>query len=77
MATQEYQFSLEFSVSDAEQLFEAALARAIEDGWTEADAREHLRPSDEYTDIDVARCAQMLLDPGSLPGVEIVQSVCE
>lgn len=72
----EYQFSLEFTVADEEALFEAAVTRAIDDGYTEQDAREHLR--DEEYGIDVRRCAQMLLDPGSIPGcIEIIDSSCE
>lgn len=68
------EFSLYVRVQDGDKLFQAALARAIEDGMTEEDAREVLAPEQ---DIDMARCVQWLLDPGSMPGVEILDSACE
>lgn len=65
--------SLYVRVQDGEKLFQAALARAIKDGMAEEDAREALAPEE----IDVARCVQWLLDPGSIPGAEILDSACE
>ena len=66
--------SLYVRVQDGDTLFLAALARAIEDGMTEEGAREALAPEQE---IDIARCVQWLLDPGSMPGAEILDSTCE
>jgi len=66
--------SLYVRVQDGAGLFQAALARAIEDGMAEESAREVLAPEQE---IDIARCVQWLLDPGSMPGAEILDSTCE
>lgn len=64
-------FALELEVYDADALAEAAQARAIAEGIDPADAAE------TYTADDPAACAQMLLDPGTLPGASILESSAE
>jgi hypothetical protein len=68
-----HEFSLYVEITDAEQLYQAARAKCIEEGIEDPD--ELLKPDGE--EIDSARCIQMLVDPGTLPGCEIQDSTCE
>ena len=75
MTKQSYQVTLYVDVSDPEELYKAALERAVGDGLTQESASEDLRPDGE---IHVGNCLLMLLDPGRAPpGCEILGSACE
>lgn len=63
-----YAFGLDLRVDDPQQLYDAALERAIDDGLDEEDARTLLGSRDDPRIVD---CLTMLLDPGRLPGCSI------
>jgi hypothetical protein len=66
--------TIDVTVHDKEALFEAALARAQEDGMSPEDC-EQFGLKDEDGNIQEGPCLQMLLDPGeSPPGCEIEYS---
>lgn len=69
----EHEFSLSFTVSDGKALIAAARQRCIDDG-VEADMDG---ATEKVTDDDFCLAARILLDPGSLPGIDIIDSVCE
>jgi hypothetical protein len=69
-----YAATIDVEVMDKQELYEAAKARAIEDGYDNVD--ELLRDRDG--EIDVEGCLIMLFGPGqSPPGAEIQQSSAE
>lgn len=78
---------LNVRIFDQAAFFASAVARAIADGMSEADARESLseEPDDDATDLDengrvpnLNACLQMLFDPGVSPdGCEIQESSAE
>lgn len=62
------------TVHDERALYEAALARALEEGMSPEDC-EQFGLKDEDGNIQEGPCLQMLLDPGeSPPGCEIEYS---
>lgn len=65
------QFHIDLDVHDAEQLYAAALERAVQEKVGHQDAVSSLRPGGV---IDAGACLVMLLDPGALPGVSINES---
>jgi hypothetical protein len=65
---QSYEFSLWLRVLDPEKLLAAALAHPDAAGDTRDDYL------DEGGEIDTNACLVMLLDPGTLPGCEILDS---
>lgn len=71
--TQYWQFTLDLSVHDPEQLLAAALAHP------DAADNQLNRAAflDTGGDIDVGKCLVMLLDPGTLAGGEIIGSSSE
>lgn len=76
-----FTISIDVEVYDEQELYEAALQRAIEDGMTRAQASEMLLYGEEddtsVTDreYNVGACLQMLADPGmSWPGTSIIES---
>jgi hypothetical protein len=68
-------FFIGLDIDNAQQLYEAALDRAIQDGLDRAATEEDLRYKDGS--IKISACLVMLLDPGSLPGCSIHQSWAE
>lgn len=67
-----YTFTMDVCVFGIDALFNAALRHAIDvDNLTASQACELLKPDG---DIDVEACLVMLLDPGSLPGCQIIES---
>jgi len=70
-----YSVTIELKVHDKEELFEAAKQRSAAEGQTEEVTLSLLR--DENGEVSVTDCLVMLLDPGSLPGVTILQSRAE
>lgn len=71
---------------DIAALYAAAHAQALTKGHTEAEARALLTLTDAEDEgitcvkpglIDPSVCVQMLLDPGSIPGLEIEDSGVE
>lgn len=64
-------FTLDCVVHDVRAFVKAARARAIEEGVDPADARE------TYSARDLAACAVMLLDPGTLVAASIHGSAAE
>lgn len=73
MMTGLHEFSLFFKVADGAALIKAGRERLIEDGAV-GDMAE---ACETIADDDYALAARMLLDPGSLPGIEIIDSTCE
>jgi hypothetical protein len=71
MARETYQFTLTVDVFDARQLYEAAAKH--EDAQPDPD--DLLK--DDEGEIDIGACLQMLLDPGSLAGCEIISGDAE
>jgi hypothetical protein len=69
-----YAFTLDAEVVDQEALYSAAFNRALEEGMSGEEAFEHFRPNGY---LDSAVCLQMLLDPGFLLGIDIIESRCE
>ncbi|MBI2770505.1 MAG: hypothetical protein HYX47_12840 [Burkholderiales bacterium] len=69
-------FFIDLRVTDAEELFAAALRHATTvESMTQQQAEELLKPAGE---IDEAACLVMLLDPGVSPsGTEIDESGVE
>lgn len=64
------QVCIDLDVYDPQAVLQAAITRALAEGAakTAADASTMLAPGG---DIDLTACLNMLLDPGSLPGVSI------
>jgi hypothetical protein len=76
VAQRSYQFSLYGELTDLDALYEAAKQHAIEEDGVPPDrVDEYVRDSDG--EICVARCLHILLDPGILPGFEIIESCAE
>ena len=71
----EYCVTIELRLDDTGQLFEAAQERAEQEGNTRCEALALLRDAEGAVSIE--NCLIMLLDPGSLPGVGILQSTAE
>jgi len=71
----EYCVTIELRLDDTGQLFEAAQERAEQEGNTRREALALLRDAEGA--VSVENCLIMLLDPGSLPGVGILQSTAE
>lgn len=63
-----YTFRLDLQVDDPQQLYDAALDRALVDGLDAEEAREILGSRDEPK---VEDCLTMLLDPGRVGGCSI------
>lgn len=63
-----YSFSMDLQVDDPQQLYDAAMERAIEDGLDEDGARTLLGSREEP---QIEDCLTMLLDPGRLRGCSI------
>jgi hypothetical protein len=66
-----YTVTLIIDVHDPAELFDAALIHAMQDGLEQDYATGFLRPEGEF---NVGACLQMLLDPGKLPGCDILGS---
>lgn len=72
MSSATVRFSMEVRIVDAKAFVAAAVAKAIEDGVDEADAKA------TYAVSNLGACAQMLFDPGVSPaGCEIEDSGAE
>lgn len=71
-----YTVTIDLNVYDPEHLFRAALARALVED-PDAEALHQLRAGEGNREVDISACLIMLLDPGTLPGVEIYQSTAE
>lgn len=68
-------FCLEGEVTDADDLMRAAITRTMEESQCgEDEARDFLHDEGEP---NYARCLVMLLDPGSMPGFQILESSAE
>lgn len=67
-------FLMDVRLVDAETLASAAIARAVEDGLSPQEAVALVTPEGK---LDMGAALVMLLDPGSLPGVEILESWTE
>lgn len=78
--TSEWDVNISLRVFDPRQLLAAAIERARQDdsdnGFYPANPAEHYREGLTTADgePDIGACLQMLLDPGSLPGVSIHES---
>jgi hypothetical protein len=70
-----YCVTIELTLDDTGQLFEAAQERAEQEGNTRREALSLLR--DAGGSVSVENCLIMLLDPGSLPGVTLLHSSAE
>jgi arginyl-tRNA--protein-N-Asp/Glu arginylyltransferase len=72
-----YRFELECEVIDLYELYSAAMHAALnQDKLSRSDAETVLNDT-ETGEINVGACIQMLLDPGSLTGCEVLESNCE
>lgn len=70
-----YNITTAVRVYDKKQLFNTAMLHATKnDGMTFGGAEDMLKP---FGNIDVKDCLQVLLDPGSLPGCDVIQSDVE
>jgi len=67
----EASFEISLRIIDVPSLVAAAVARAIEEGIDEEEARE------DYDADNLDRCLVMLLDPSTLAGCEIHGSTAE
>lgn len=70
-----YEFSMYLDVHDPESLLKAARERADEEGYGNEELEQDLHNEDGS--IDISACLTILLDPGSLPGCDILNSVAE
>lgn len=68
-----YEFSVYLDVHSPESLRAAAVERAVEDGYDDPEAAV----LDVDGKLDISACLIILLDPGSLPGCDIIDSVAE
>lgn len=57
--------TITLKVTDPERLRRAALLQAMKEG------------DSEFNAADLSHCAQMLLDPGTMPGATIIESSVE
>ena len=70
-----YVLTMEVSVHDRDNLFEAAMKHAVEyDGLDPSEAKALLMPDGEISPGD---CLLMLIDPGQLIGCDIIETRCE
>lgn len=80
MVTSEWDVNISLRVYDPRQLLKAAMERAAaddsENGFYPKEGVEHYREglTDSDGDPDIGACLQMLIDPGSVPGVTIHES---
>lgn len=70
-----HQFTLYVNVHSPDYLWDAAEARAIEEGMTDTENRRDMLGTREEPNL--AGCLTMMLDPGSLAGCSIEDSTCE
>lgn len=71
MSAAQHEFSMMIDVQDVDALLAAARAHPDAEGVDESDFY------DEPGRVNISTCLRILLDPGSLPGCEIIDSVVE
>ena len=72
-----YNVTVGVRVDDKKQLHAAALKHLIEiDGMDEGDAKDMLKHQGRR-ELDIGACLQVIIDPGSIPGCDVIQSDVE